>query len=82
MEDALHSKRSVSGRGTGGTLIVVWKSRRDRGHPPTELAIQLADGRIGGQQHRDLALQPHGTLRSRKKTGQRTRGWQAQIAWG
>jgi hypothetical protein len=21
-------------RGTGGTLIVVWKGRRDRGHPP------------------------------------------------
>jgi hypothetical protein len=44
-----------------------------------ELAIEFADGRIGGQQHRDLAFEANGRLRLSKKVNQRAGGGKAEI---
>jgi hypothetical protein len=44
-----------------------------------EAAIEFANGRVGGQEHRDLPLEPQGLLRRGEKTGQSSGGGQTEV---
>ncbi len=54
-------------RGTGGTLIVVWKGHRDRGHPPGITGYRKKhSGCTNGGAHHKCRAPSHMNLRPRK----------------
>ena len=66
---SLQRKGALSGKGehVGGLVFVA------------ELAVEFANGRVGGEQDGDLAAKADGGLRLSEKAGQRSGGGQAEI---